>query len=124
MAFPSPRSLRSASPHDHTLTLSRVPWFDSRRVSDEDIVMLYGRDDHLTDQIPLFALKCDDFLSFLCALDAELEVSAHSRFLARKRFVRACGIHWAALGGRISSPAAAGLDLLFARSDDMYTFCR
>lgn len=86
--------------------------------------MPYVRDDHLPDSIPLFALECDDFLSHTRDLDFESEVSAHGRLSARKRFALAFGFQRIALGGWNSLPAAAGLDLLFARPDIKYKFRR
>lgn len=84
--------------------------------------MSHVRNDHLSDHILWLALECDDFKAPMYALDAELEVSAQGRFSARKRFAKACGFHCAALGGRTSFPASAGLDLFIGRSNDECTF--
>lgn len=124
MPFSSPRLLRDANPRDQPVTSFCVPWFDSRDVSEEDILMPYSRNDHLPDDIPLFAMECEVVLSHMCAVYAELEVPVHGNLSARERFVRACDFTWATLVGRTSLPATAGLNLPFASSDDKYTFCR
>lgn len=48
-------------------------WFDSCDILEDGIIMRLVRGDHLPDDIPLFALECDDFRSHMSAVDTELE---------------------------------------------------
>lgn len=124
MTFPAPQSLRNVNPQDSPVAFGYASWVDSQYVLDHDIIMpnVYGN--HLPDSTSLFALDCNEFWPPMCALKTEFRVPRHSQRPARGRFVHAYRVHWEALGSRISLSKAAELNLLFARSDDEYTYCR
>lgn len=124
MTFQTPNSFDGVSPSDHFVAFAYAPWFGSRYVLDDDIIMSYVCDDHLSDDISLFAMDCDDFRSHKCAVDNELEALKFGHSFARERVVHACGVYWGLFEGCVLLTAVAGFDLLFARSADEYFFCR
>lgn len=70
-----------------------MPWFDSRSVFDDNIIMRYVRADHCPDIIPLLALDCDGFRSHMCVVRTKLNDPKFGPKLAPKRFVHDCGVH-------------------------------
>lgn len=86
MSIPSLQSIRGFIHRNHPETFYRFPWFDSRFVSDEEIFMPYVRDGRLPGKSLLFALECDAFLSHMCALDTEIDVSSNSGSSAKRTF--------------------------------------
>lgn len=101
MMFPAPQFLRGVNSHDHSVVFAYAPWFDSSSVLDDEILMPYVLNGHLFDEIPLFALECNDFWSHKRALDFDLEVPKYSQRSARGQFVDARKVHWKALSNRI-----------------------
>lgn len=60
-------------PRNLTVGFAFPPGFDSRYKLDDDITMQYVCGDQFKDNIPHFALDCDDFCSHMCAVGSELE---------------------------------------------------
>lgn len=120
MYFSSLQPLPGANPRKSLITFFCVPSFELQYVSGEDILISYAyvRDDHLPEGLPLLEWKCDDFVSHMCTLNAELDVSAHGCLPVTEPHVRACGLHWAALGDQTLLLVAPGLGFTFAHSDD------
>lgn len=80
------------------MAFAYAPWFDSQDVMNNDSFMSYVCSNHRPDEISLFGLDCDDFLSHMCAVDTELETPKFGRRSARERFVKTCGVHWGYCG--------------------------
>lgn len=123
VAFSSSQSLCGANHRDFPVKGSFVfPGLTRDMFSTRIFLLPYVRDDRHPNDIPLFGLECGYFLRHMCLLDAGLKASAHGRLSARDRYAQACGFHLTAPSGRTLLPATTASDLLFARSDDEYTF--
>lgn len=75
MTFLISNSLDRATPQSQLVAFAFASWFDSRYILDDDI-MRHVSGDHLSDDIELFVLDCDDFRSQMCAVDTDLKTSS------------------------------------------------
>lgn len=101
-----------------------MPSFDSRYFFDKDILTPYVRDNYPHRRHNPVRVGMRRFLfAYVCPRHGDKGIIAQS-INGKRTFLQACDFHWVALSGRTSLPAAAGLDLPFARSDDEYRFFR
>lgn len=91
--FPVSHSLDGVNIREHSVASACATGFVSRYVLNDDIVKPYVRGDHTLDNIPLFALDCNDISSHMCAVGTELETPKFVHRSGWEIFVRACGFH-------------------------------
>lgn len=93
MTVPTPHAQEAVNLRNLVVAFSYAPWFDSRYVLDDNIIIPFVRADQLPDNIPLFDVACEDFCSLMCAVDTALRTPKPGHRAARKRLVHSCGIH-------------------------------
>lgn len=92
MMFSVPHFFIGVNPRKHPVAIALSPCFDSRYALSDAITMRYVRGTHPPDDISLFALECDDFLTRMCALDSKSETQKYDHSSARKRFMHICKV--------------------------------
>lgn len=75
VTFPTSCLLNDVNLRNRRVTFAYKSRSDTRYVMDDNIIMQYVCDDHLFDDIPLFALERNDFCLHMCALNAETKIS-------------------------------------------------
>lgn len=83
MTFPNLHSLDGVSLRDCLVAFAYAPWFEARYVMDDNIIMSYVRGDHLSYDISLLAIDCDDFQEHTCVVYFEMKIPKLCHRLAR-----------------------------------------
>lgn len=91
--FPALQSLLGINPRDRFLAFAFSPWFDLQYVLDNDTIVQYACNIHLSDSISLFALEYNEFWAHTSVSDSELEPSKYSQWSAEERLVYASAVH-------------------------------